>query len=184
MAAWSPAARETRVTSGTSSWSRTTNRPASAGAGAAWRRSRGVRRSLNGRGGRAGGRRTRPRPLRKLAADAAAGHPVALGALRQAGEAIGVAIASATSLCDLEVVSIGGGLSLAGEPLFGPLRDKLVEHAGLDFARGVRVMPAALGQAAGLIGAAALILARIATGPEIDAPGCSGESGHDLIQGV
>lgn len=96
---------------------------------------------------------------KELAADAADGHPIALGALRQAGQAIGVAIASATSLCDLEVVSIGGGLSQAGEPLFGPLREKLAEHAGLDFTRDVRVVPAALGQVAGLIGAAALLLA-------------------------
>ncbi len=96
---------------------------------------------------------------RDLAQDAAHGDPLALGALRQAGRAIGIAIASATSLCDLEVVSVGGGLSQAGEPLFGPVREALGEHAGLDFARGVRVVPAALGQAAGLVGAAALIFA-------------------------
>ena len=71
--------------------------------------------ALAERARRAGWRPEDPAATAKeLAADAAAGHPVALGALRQAGQAIGVAIASATSLCDLEVVSIGGGLSQAG----------------------------------------------------------------------
>jgi glucokinase len=96
---------------------------------------------------------------RELAADAAAGHPVALAAMDRAGRALGIAIASATHLCDLEVVAVGGGLSQAGALLFGPLEDTLRAHVGLDYARNVRVVPAALGQSAGLIGAAALIFA-------------------------
>ncbi len=94
-----------------------------------------------------------------LADDATAGHPVGLAAMRRAGWALGVAIASATSLCDLEVVSVGGGLSQAGTLLFDPLQEALRGHAGLDFVRKVRVVPAALGPNAGLVGAAALILA-------------------------
>lgn len=96
---------------------------------------------------------------RDLAADAEQGHPVALAAMRRAGEAIGIAIASATHLCDLEVVAIGGGLAQAWSLLLRPLEQALREHLGLDYARGVRVVPAALGQSAGLIGAAALLLA-------------------------
>lgn len=94
-----------------------------------------------------------------LAADAAQGHGVARGALRRAGLALGIAIASATSLCDLDVVAVGGGLSQAGALLFEPLEESLAVHARLDFARQVRVVPAALGQNAGLVGAAALISA-------------------------
>jgi glucokinase len=96
---------------------------------------------------------------KELAADAAQGHPVARRALRRAGTAIGIAIASATSLCDLDVVAIGGGLSQAGALLFEPLHEALGVHARLDFTRRVRVVPAALGQHAGLLGAAALISA-------------------------
>jgi glucokinase-like ROK family protein len=96
---------------------------------------------------------------RMLAADARAGDPAAVAAMRRAGRALGIAIASATHLCDLELVTIGGGLSQAGELLFGPLEEALREHARMGFARRVRVVPAALGQEAGLIGAAALILA-------------------------
>ena len=62
-------------------------------------------------------------------------------------------------LCDLEVVSIGGGLSQAGAMLFDPLEESLRAHTRLTFARQVSVVPAALGQSAGLVGAAALILA-------------------------
>jgi glucokinase len=94
-----------------------------------------------------------------LAADGALGHPIATAAMRRAGHALGVAIASATCLCDLEVVSVGGGLSQAGPLLFDPLEEALRAHARLGFARGVTVVPAALGQNAGLVGAAALIFA-------------------------
>jgi glucokinase len=94
-----------------------------------------------------------------LAVDAARGHPIAVQAMNRAGWALGVAIASATHLCDLEVVAIGGGLSQAGPLLFRPLEETLRAHARMDFARQVRVVPAALGQMAGLIGAAGLILA-------------------------
>ncbi|MCW2941904.1 MAG: hypothetical protein JWN00_4889 [Actinomycetia bacterium] len=95
----------------------------------------------------------------ELAEDARRGHPIATAALRRAGEALGVAIASATHLCDLDVVAVGGGLSQAGPLLFDPLEETFRAHARLEFARRVRVVPAALGQTAGLIGAAALIFA-------------------------
>lgn len=95
---------------------------------------------------------------RDLVDDARRSHPIALTALRRAGRALGLAIASATVLCDLEVVAIGGGLSQAGPLLFDPLEATLRERVGLEFARAVRVVPAALGQEAGLVGAAALIV--------------------------
>lgn len=94
-----------------------------------------------------------------LVDDARRGHAVALAALRRAGGALGVGIASAAQLLDLETVAIGGGLSQAGPLLFEPLEESLRRHARLSFARGVQVVPAALGQDAGLVGAAALVLA-------------------------
>jgi glucokinase len=94
---------------------------------------------------------------KELADDGAHGHPVGLAAMRRAGRALGLAIASAAYLCDLEVVSIGGGLSQAGAVLFEPLEESLHAHARLEFVRRLGVVPAALGQSAGLVGAAALI---------------------------
>jgi len=96
---------------------------------------------------------------KELAGDAAQGHPVGRAAMHRAGRALGIAIASATHLCDLQVVAIGGGLAQAGSLLFDPLEEALRKHLGLDYARDVRVVPAALGQAAGLVGAAALVFA-------------------------
>jgi glucokinase len=94
-----------------------------------------------------------------LADDGTQGHPIGLAAMRRAGRALGIAISSATYLCDLEVVSIGGGLSQSGAVLFEPLEEALHAHAKLPFVRKLRVVPAALGQSAGLVGAAALVLA-------------------------
>jgi glucokinase len=92
-----------------------------------------------------------------LADDARRGHPIALAAMRRAGQAVGVALASTVNLLDLEVVSIGGGLSQAGPLLFDPLHEAYDRHARMAYTRQVRIVPAALGQTAGLVGAAALI---------------------------
>ncbi|MER7547324.1 ROK family protein [Actinomadura sp.] len=96
----------------------------------------------------------------ELAADARRGDPVAGSAMRRAGRAIGLAIASATHLCDLEVAAIGGGLSQAGRLLFDPMEAAFRAHARMDFARRARIVPAELGQTAGLVGAAALVFAQ------------------------
>jgi glucokinase len=93
-----------------------------------------------------------------LVEDARRGDPLASSAMHRAGRALGIAIASATTLCDLEVVAIGGGLSQAGPLLFDPLEASLRERVGLEFGRAVRVVPASLGQESGLVGAAALVL--------------------------
>ena len=59
-------------------------------------------------------------------------------------------------MCDLDLVVVGGGVARAGALLFDPLREALGSYAGLDFLRGLQVVPAALGGDAGLVGAAAL----------------------------
>ena len=96
---------------------------------------------------------------RALADDARAGDPIAVAAYARAGWALGVAIASAVSLLDVDAVVVGGGLSQAGRLLFEPLRAAYAEHAGLDFAREVPIGTPLLGQEAGVVGAAALLLA-------------------------
>ncbi|GAA2251553.1 ROK family protein [Actinomadura luteofluorescens] len=96
----------------------------------------------------------------ELTEDARRGDPVAGAAMRRAGRALGIAIASATHLCDLEVAAIGGGLSQAGRLLFDPLEEAFGEHARMEFARRLRIVPAELGQTAGLVGAAALVYAQ------------------------
>jgi len=94
-----------------------------------------------------------------LAESARDGDPVAVAAFAHAGEAIGLALASVVAALDLDAVAVGGGLANAGELLFGPLQAAFDRHARLDFSRGCRIVPAQLGRDAGLVGAAAFVLA-------------------------
>lgn len=91
-----------------------------------------------------------------LAETAGRGDEVALRAFGRGADAIARTIASVAAVCDLDLVVIGGGVARAGALLFDPLREALTAYAGLDFLRGLRVVPVQLGGDAGLVGAAAL----------------------------
>jgi len=93
----------------------------------------------------------------ELAAAYALGNPVAIAAVARSGRAIGRAIASATSLVDLEVVAIGGGFSHVTPDIFDYIREPIAERAQFGFVRKVRVVPSALSGDGPLIGSAALI---------------------------
>ena len=88
---------------------------------------------------------------------AAQGDDVALKAFHRGARAVAAMIASVGAVCDLDPVVIGGGVAKSGPLLFGPLRAALTDYAGLEFLRGLRVVPAELGGDAGLVGAAALV---------------------------
>jgi glucokinase len=96
---------------------------------------------------------------RALLASARAGDQVGVAAFERAGRALGVAIASAAHLLELDVVVVGGGLASAGELLLGPARAAFAVHARMEFAVRCRIVEAALGADAGLVGAAALVAA-------------------------
>lgn len=93
---------------------------------------------------------------RALAQAAGAGDAVAVRAFGRCAGALAAMIASVAAVCDLDIVAIGGGVGESGRVLFDPLHSALAGYAGLDFIRGVRVVPAELGGEAGMIGAAAL----------------------------
>jgi glucokinase len=92
-----------------------------------------------------------------LAAAALAGDEIPQAAFERAGQAVGMAIAGAAAVCDLEVAVIGGGVAQAGELLFDPVRRALKTYAGLSYLAGLEVRAAELGGEAGLVGAAALV---------------------------
>ena len=92
-----------------------------------------------------------------LAAAYADGDAVAALAVRRAGLAIGRAIASATSLVDLEIVAIGGGFSHVTPDLFDIIREPIAERVEFDYIRKVEVVPSGLSGDGPLVGAAALI---------------------------
>jgi glucokinase len=94
-----------------------------------------------------------------LAESARAGDSIALAAFTRAGRALGVALASVATLLDLDGIAVGGGLATAGDLLLGPARVAFERHSALEFARRCPITVAALGGDAGLVGAAALVVA-------------------------
>ncbi|MDQ1543269.1 MAG: glucokinase [Actinomycetota bacterium] len=93
----------------------------------------------------------------ELAAAYSAGNATAIAAVERAGRALGQAIASATSLDDLEVVAIGGGFSHVTPDLFDVIRRTIAERTAFGFVTKVKVVPSALSGDGPLIGAAALV---------------------------
>ena len=140
-AGWSRVPRATPVTSATSWWIRTPARSAAAAAAAVPRQSPAVPRSLPGPSRRAGGPSQKDATAKELADDGAAGHPVGHRRHAPGGPGARHRDRVGNRLCDLEVVSVGGGLSQAGPLLFDPLEEALRAHARLEFARQVSVVP-------------------------------------------
>lgn len=69
-------------------------------------------------------------------------------------KSLAAAIASIINAVDPEVVILGGGIARAGDALFDPLRKYLDDFEWRPHGQAVRVIPAALGEQAGAIGAA------------------------------
>jgi glucokinase len=90
----------------------------------------------------------------QLAADARTGDAIAQAAFRRGGAALGTAIASVAALTDIDVVSIGGGISHAADLILPSVYDAFRRHAGLEFVKRCRIVLAS--PDAGLVGAAAL----------------------------
>ncbi|HEX7005354.1 MAG TPA: ROK family protein [Trueperaceae bacterium] len=91
---------------------------------------------------------------RHVAEAARGGDAMALELMERAGSALGIAIGSAANLLNPDAILVGGGVSKAGEPLWGPLLRRARETAMPEVSLDVR--PAGLGDDAPLWGAAAL----------------------------
>ncbi|MGY1691767.1 ROK family glucokinase [Geodermatophilus sp. SYSU D01105] len=100
-----------------------------------------------------------------VARAAAEGDPLALELLAEVGSWLGQGIADLAAVLDPEVVVIGGGVSVLGEMVLGPARERL-ERAlpGRGFRPGPRVVAAQLGAQAGLVGAADLVRRAVCEG--------------------
>jgi glucokinase len=88
----------------------------------------------------------------EIAARAGAGDPVASQVWREALDALALAIVNYATLLDPELVVIGGGMAAAGPSLFDPLRERV--RALARFGEPCPIVPAALGEDAGRVGAA------------------------------
>jgi glucokinase len=91
---------------------------------------------------------------RALASAAAADDPAARAAIERGATALAAGIVSAAALLDLDLVVVGGGFAAAGEVFFAPLRRQTDALRGLAYLARLRIVPAALGRDAGLVGAA------------------------------
>ena len=101
---------------------------------------------------RTGGRFTSTHDL--IAAHRRGDDPGATAAWLKSVRALGAGVTSIINVADPDVVVIGGGIASAGEALFQPLAKFLDGYEWRPHGHRVRVVPAALGEYAGALGAA------------------------------
>ncbi|WP_106769367.1 ROK family glucokinase [Paenibacillus faecalis] len=89
---------------------------------------------------------------------AKAGDEVALRIVNRAAYYLGKSMASVAAVLNPEVFIIGGGVSKAGDILFNEVRSVFSKLTPEPLQRGVRIVPAELGNDAGVVGAAGLHL--------------------------
>jgi glucokinase len=89
------------------------------------------------------------------------GDALAREVLDETGFYIGVGVANLINMLNPERFVIGGGIAQAGELLFAPIR-RTVDSRAVPLQRGTaEIVPAALGDQAGVVGAAVLVLDRL-----------------------
>ena len=92
-----------------------------------------------------------------VAKAAEAGDPVAKRIFTIIGEYVGMGLVSVINLLNPEKVIIGGGVAEAGDLLFEPIRKTVMERAMVVARESVEIVPAELGNSAGVIGASMLV---------------------------
>ena len=103
--------------------------------------------------------------------------------MRQAGLEIGGVLAACVNVLNPAVIVIGGDIAGAGEPLLAGIRE-VVYRRSLPLATGrLRIMPAGLGDSAGIVGAAVMVLEAILA-PSPSTPPSSAPPPADATGGV
>ena len=92
-----------------------------------------------------------------VAKAAEAGDPVAKRIFTIIGEYVGMGLVSVINLLNPEKVIIGGGVAEAGDLLLEPIRKTINERAMVVARESVEIVPAELGNSAGVIGASMLV---------------------------
>lgn len=114
----------------------------------------------DGRACRCGGRGCLEAEISGTAIAEVTGRPAAEAApevVARAGTLLGRAVASVANLLDLDLAVVAGSVALGwGAPFLAAAQAELDERARSTFSRGARVVPAALGVDAPLVGAAAI----------------------------
>ncbi len=93
-----------------------------------------------------------------IAEAARAGDELARELFADAGFYIGLGLVNLIHILEPQRVLIGGGVSLAGDLIFDPIRETVRQHVMSPVFLDVEILPAALGVDVGLMGAVALVL--------------------------
>jgi len=86
------------------------------------------------------------------------GDEVVLGAVREAGTYLAIAIANVINLMNPSLVVVGGPVAEFGDPLIEAIMQEVRQRALWDALHGLTIVPSALGDTAGTVGAAAIFL--------------------------
>ncbi len=73
------------------------------------------------------------------------------------GEHIGTALASVINILNPQKIIIGGGIAKAGDILFNPIKDTINKRALKKATKDIEILPAQLGNNAGVMGASLLV---------------------------
>lgn len=96
--------------------------------------------------------------------EAVKGNPIALQAFQYTGQLLGEALANTVAHLSPEAIFLFGGLALAGDLIFQPVKEHMEKNLFPIFRNKVNILPSALidGEAA-MLGAGALIFSKIAS---------------------
>ncbi len=95
---------------------------------------------------------------RMIAEAASEGDEVSIETYEEVGYYLGLAVANAINILNPDKIVIGGGIAQAGELLFGPIRRTIEVNALYPALQVCQILPADLGDDAGVLGGAAMVL--------------------------
>ncbi|MFC5751653.1 ROK family transcriptional regulator [Actinomadura rugatobispora] len=98
-----------------------------------------------------------------------AGDPAAVHRTREAGRVLGEVLATLVSVTNPGVLVISGGLARTGEHLLSGIREVVYQVAQYRSTRGLRISEGRLGERAGVIGAASMVVDRVLAAEAVDA---------------
>ncbi len=91
---------------------------------------------------------------------ALAGDQLAVHVIESAGKWLGSAIVSLINLFSTELIVVGGGASAMGDVLLSHVRKYVKKHAYGELGQSTPIIEAQLGNNAGIVGAAGLVINR------------------------
>lgn len=100
-----------------------------------------------------------------IAQEAEKGDAVAIEVFEETGYYLGLCVANLINLLNPQMVVIGGGIAQAGELILEPIRRTALACAIRSMSRTCRIVPADLGDNAGILGAVALVLQEVGGAP-------------------